>query len=149
VTLTLENLSFPTINVPNLPEGITPEQVAQFIQQILPKIGQPVINQAAQEATERFFANLAHTHSLNEQIMMLAGILRSNTMNHNSFSVTINPSSEGKGLLSFSGKWNAPVTVRLITLSIITCGPITYSSKVVSPIEPSTESEKPRETNDT
>ena len=58
VTLNVNNLSFPVVNMPALPSGITPEQVAQLIQQLLPSIIRPVIDTAAQEVASRFMATL-------------------------------------------------------------------------------------------
>jgi len=61
ITLTLENLAFPAVNIPNLPQGVTPDQIVQLINQILPQIIQPVINQAAQEAAKRFIHSLPYS----------------------------------------------------------------------------------------
>jgi len=49
-------------------------------------------------------------------------------MKENTFSITIKPSKEGTELLSLSSRWNAPITVKIITPSKITYGPITYTN---------------------
>lgn len=57
VTLNLEKLAFPNINLPNI-TGITPDQITQLIQNILPAIAQPIIQQAAAEAAQLFLKSL-------------------------------------------------------------------------------------------
>lgn len=58
VTLNITNLSFPAINIPGLPSGITPQQIAQTVEQLLPAIVQPIIENAASRATERLLDSL-------------------------------------------------------------------------------------------
>lgn len=58
ITLTLDNLSFPNINIPNLPQGLTQDQIYQMIKQLLPNIIQPVISHVAQEVTDKFIRSL-------------------------------------------------------------------------------------------
>lgn len=54
VALNLNNLSLPTINIPNLPAGATPQTVAQLVQQLLPTLIQPIVEQAARTAATVF-----------------------------------------------------------------------------------------------
>ena len=58
VTLSLNNLSLPAINFPELPEGITPQQIAQIIEQLLPAVVQPVIKETANEVMQIFLESL-------------------------------------------------------------------------------------------
>lgn len=58
VTLNLNNLSFPAINFPSLPDGITADQIPKIIEQLLPSIIQPVIEQSAKEITKEFLESL-------------------------------------------------------------------------------------------
>jgi len=58
ITLNLSNLSLPTVNIPDLPDGITPQQVAQVVEQILPRIVQPILSEVASEAVRAFEKSL-------------------------------------------------------------------------------------------
>lgn len=60
VTLNLNNLAPPSINMPNLPQGITPQQVAQIVEQMLPTVVRPMIREAANEVTEKFIETLPY-----------------------------------------------------------------------------------------
>ncbi len=54
VRLELKGLTMPTINIPNLPTGATPDGVVQYINKILPTIVQPIIDQAVQDVVKDF-----------------------------------------------------------------------------------------------
>jgi len=54
VNLNLNNLAFPPLNIGNLPQGTTPQQVAQMVEQLLPSVIQPIINKAANDAVAAF-----------------------------------------------------------------------------------------------
>lgn len=58
LTLNLNNLVFPPVNIPSTTTNMTPQQIAQAIEQILPAIVQPIIKQAAAEAAELFRKSL-------------------------------------------------------------------------------------------
>jgi hypothetical protein len=58
LTLNLNNIAFPSINIPNLPEGVTPEQIAQLVEQLLPNLVQPALNAAANQAVATLLKSL-------------------------------------------------------------------------------------------
>lgn len=47
LTLNLGNISFPTLNIPSPPVGVTPQQLMQFIQQVVNAQLQGILNNAA------------------------------------------------------------------------------------------------------
>lgn len=58
VSLALQNLGFPQVVIPNLPNGTTPENVAKYIEQIFPKIVSGVVDKAAKYAAKEFLKAL-------------------------------------------------------------------------------------------
>lgn len=54
VTLSLSNLSFPAINVQNLPPEITIDQVNAIVQKLIPAIITPIINNAVEASTKNY-----------------------------------------------------------------------------------------------
>jgi hypothetical protein len=71
----LNNLSLPAINIPELPEGITPQQIAQIteqlLQQLIPGLLQNAVSEAAREATQLVLNSLPTAGF--EQITLNAG----------------------------------------------------------------------------
>jgi hypothetical protein len=54
----MDNLALPPINIPNLPDGIQPDQVTQLFQQIVAMMLQPAISQAINEAVGNLMNSL-------------------------------------------------------------------------------------------
>lgn len=57
VTLNLNNLPFPTINIPNLPEGVS---IKQLLEQMLPAIVKPIIDDSVSKCIQDLIKNLPY-----------------------------------------------------------------------------------------
>lgn len=62
VTLNVGNFGLPPLNIGNLPPGITPDQLAAMIDQMMPQILNPIIQNAAEQAAEKFLQALPYSH---------------------------------------------------------------------------------------
>jgi hypothetical protein len=58
ITINLNNLEFPVINLPKLPENVTIDQINQLIQQLLPTLITPIINNAVDVSANNYLRAL-------------------------------------------------------------------------------------------
>ena len=61
IQLNLNNLSMPTINVPQLPPGITAAELQQLVQQLVSQLVPQAIRAAVDQASDRFLSSLPLT----------------------------------------------------------------------------------------
>lgn len=59
LTLNLEGIQIPTINFPALPSGVTSEQIAGMVEQLLPVVVRPILNEAVERAVDMFLSSLS------------------------------------------------------------------------------------------
>ncbi|HQE93479.1 MAG TPA: hypothetical protein PLH19_11410 [Anaerolineae bacterium] len=58
LTLNLGNLHLPTVNIPTLPPGIAPQDIARIVEQLVPPVVKSILTQASEEAARQFLSSL-------------------------------------------------------------------------------------------